>query len=326
MMERSTRPRCPLLSSLMDRQGFTATLRTGVAIRIAGLLTLVVLALTTPGVTANASLLSFINTSALVGCVAVGMTFITLSGNIMSFSLGATIGATAVTFAAVSGYGVGPAFLIAISIAISLNVIQGLVIGVFRANPIIVSIAALALIGGIAELWTENRIIYSAEGSLTILKGKFAGIPIAGIVFVSCTGLAHAVLRYTQFGQNILMVGSNFRAATAAGVKIWRTVAAAYAWAGFFAGISGILIVARYDAGHMEYGAGYDYSAIGSVLVGGTAIQGGQGSVIRTMFGVMVITGTSMILLLRGLETEYQQLFTGLIILAAVLLQGRLRP
>ena len=327
MKELANRPRRPIQWFLLQGpQGRTVPLSAGSAIRIVGLSALAVLALTTPGFTANASLLSFINTAALVGCVAVGMTFITLSGNIMSFSLGAITGATTVTFAVLTDYGVGPALIVAVLVAVGLNFIQGLVIGVFRANPIIVSIAALALIGGITELWSENRIIYAAEGSLAFLKGRLLGIPVAGIVFLLCAILAQALLRYTRFGQNVLMVGSSFRAASAAGVKTWRTVAAAYAWGGFFAGVSGILIAARYDAGHMEYGAGYDYSAIGAVLVGGTAIQGGQGSVTRSVVGVVVITATSVILLLRGLETQHQQLFTGLIVLVAVLLQGRLRP
>ncbi len=298
----------------------------GSMVRIAGTLILLVLVATTPGFTATASFLSFINTLAVVGCVTVGMTFITMSGNIMSFALGATMGATAVTFAAVSEQGAGVAMLAALGLAMMLNAAQGLVVGVFRSNSIIVSIAALALIGGVVELLTENRIIYSAEGSLALLKGKLAGIPVAGIVFLICAVFAQALLRYTRFGQNVVMVGSNFRAATAAGVKTWRTTMAAYAWAGLFAGVSGILIAARYDAGHMEYGAGYDYSAIAGVLVGGTAIRGGQGSVTRSVIGTVVITATSVMVLLRGFETEHQQLLIGLIVLFAVLVQGKLRP
>ena len=87
----------------------------------------------------------------------------------------------------------------------------------------------------------------------------------------------------------------------------------------------GILIAGRYGAGTMEYGAGYDYSAIAGVLVGGTAIAGGEGSVSRSFFGVVVIASVTVLLLLRGFETEYQYLFIGLIVLAAVLLQGTLR-
>lgn len=321
MTERSV----PALQPVPAARIGKAMLRPDTAIRAAALGALFVLAVTTPGFTANASLLSFINTAALVGCVAVGMTFITVSGNIMSFSLGTTTGATSLMFAALSGHGVALALLAAVLLAIVLNVVQGLVIGLFRANPIIVSIAALTLIEGAAEMWTGNAILYVSEGSLSFLKGKVAGIPVSGIVLLACVALGQAVLRYTQFGQNVFMVGSNFRAARAAGVKTWRTVTAAYGWAGFFTSIAAILIAARYDAGHIEYGAGYDYSAIAGVLVGGTAIYGGQGSVLRSFVGVVVIAAISVILLLRGFATEYQHLFTGLVVLAAVLVQGRLR-
>lgn len=324
-MKEDTGTSGPGATATPGRRDWTARISTGFPVRVVGLSGLLVLAAITPGFTAAPSLFSLVNTGSLIGCVAVGMTFITLSGNIMSFSLGATTGATAVVCAAVSGYGVVPALACAVAVAVGVNALQGFIIGYFRANPIIVSIAALALIGGVAEFASGSRTIYAAENVLDFLKGRVLGIPLPGLVFLASVVIGQVIQSCTQFGQRVIMVGSNLRAATAAGIRTWRTVTAAYALAGFFTSLAGILIAARYGAGTMEYGAGYDYSAIAGVLVGGTAIAGGEGSVSRSLFGVVVIASVTVMLLLRGFETEYQYLFIGLIVLAAVLLQGRVR-
>ncbi|MGH6878499.1 MAG: ABC transporter permease [Rhizomicrobium sp.] len=292
---------------------------------VSGVCLLVVLALATPGFTSAPSLLSLIDAASLVGCVAVGMSFITLSGNVMSFALGATTGASAIACAALSGFGLAAAVLGAAAVAIVYNAIQGFLIGFFRANSIIVSIAALALMGGFAEFITGSQTIYADTGTLTILRSKVLGIPLSGLIFLASTIMGQAAQRHTQFGQKVILLGSNPRAAAAAGVRIWLVVTGTYAVAGFFASLAGILIAARYGAGTMEYGAGYDYSAIASVLVGGTAIAGGEGSVARSAIGVLVISIIAVILLLWGFETQFQYFITGLIVLGAVLLQGKLR-
>ena len=116
------------------------------------------------------------------------------------------------------------------------------------------------------------------------------------------------------------MVGSSFRAAEAVGVRTWRTVTGAYLWAGLFPRLPGIMLASA-TAGNMDYGVGYDYDAIAAVLVGGTAIGGGQGSILRTMAGVLVIAVARVILLLNGLRQEWQYLISGVIILSVILLQ-----
>lgn len=290
-----------------------------------GVCALVAVALTTPGFVSAPSLLSLINTAAPIGCVAVGMAFITLSGNIMSFALGATVGVVAITSAALSGYGLAAAVLGGMVVGIVFNVIQGLVIGLFRANAIIVSIAALALMGGLAEFVTGSHTVYAAPGVLDILRSKLWGIPVGGLVCLAAAVVGQAVLRYTQFGQKVMLLGSNLRAAAAAGVRTWMIVVITYALAGFFSSLAGILIAGRYGAGTIEYGAGYDYSAIAGVLVGGTSIIGGEGSITRSIAGVIAIAVVATILLLRGFDTQFQYFVTGVIVLGAVLLQGKFR-
>jgi ribose/xylose/arabinose/galactoside ABC-type transport system permease subunit len=118
----------------------------------------------------------------------------------------------------------------------------------------------------------------------------------------------------------MVMVGSNPRAAVAAGIATARAVTVAYVIAGACSAMSGVLLAARYGSGDMELGTGYDYTAIAAVLVGGTSIQGGSGSVVRTLIGVTVIAIIEVVLLLRGFSQQLQYLITGVIVLAVIML------
>jgi ribose/xylose/arabinose/galactoside ABC-type transport system permease subunit len=290
------------------------------SIRLAGLLALVAWALSTPGFTTPLSVTSLVTTVSLIGCVAVGMTFITLTGNIMSLCLGVTVSCAALVFLATLGLGVAAAFVLALAFGIVITAAQGALVGLFRANPILVSIAALALIIGVSEFVTHGQRIYPAGPGYTMFKGRVAGVPVAAIVFLATVVLGQLVLSWTRIGRAMRMVGSNVRAAELAGINAPAVVTAAYMLAGGFAAVSGVLLAARYGSGDMELGTGYDYSAIAAVLVGGTAIQGGAGSVLRTLVGVTVIAAVQICLLLRGYDEQLQYLITGLVVLGVIML------
>lgn len=292
------------------------------AVRAAVVVALVAACLATPGFLSAPSILSLLTTVSFIGCVAVGMTLITISGNIMSFCLGATAGATAMVFiVALNWGGVGIGLVAALSLAALLNAAQGLAVGWVRANPIIVSIATLALVYGVAELFASHSAVYARPGTgYELFKGKLGGVPIEFVVFLGVAAVGHFILSFTRFGRNLYMIGSSFRAAEAAGVKTWRSITGAYLWAGLFTGLAGIMLAIRYDGANMDYGTGYDYDAVAAVLVGGTVIKGGQGSVLRTLAGAMVIAIVQAMLLLQGFRQEWQYLITGLIVLAVIIL------
>jgi ribose transport system permease protein len=100
-----------------------------------------------------------------------------------------------------------------------------------------------------------------------------------------------------------------------------RTIAATYLWAGLFAAVPGIMLAARYNAGNMEYGLEYDYDSIAAVLVGGNAISGGRGSVIRTFAGIVLIGVVQNLLLLNGFRQEWQIFIIGAVVLLVIMLQ-----
>jgi ribose/xylose/arabinose/galactoside ABC-type transport system permease subunit len=293
-----------------------------VGIRLAAVLALATITVATPGFLTPVSLFSLMNTMSFIGCVAVGMTFITLSGNILSFALGATLSVTAIVFVAALPLGIVGAMLAAFATGALVTGIQGWVIGTFRANPIIVSMAALALIVGVATFVTEGQGTYPEDETAEVLKGRiFETIPIPLAGFLLTVAVAQAVLSLTRFGRNLHMVGSNWRAALAAGIAPARTVIGAYIAAGLCTAFAGILMAARYSSGDMSLGLGYDYSAISAVLVGGTAIQGGEGSAIRSLIGAFIIAVCQGLLVLHGFSTQVQYLTIGIIVLLVIMLQ-----
>src|SRR5262249_28080115 len=151
------------------------------AIRVVAGAAIAVFALTTPGFTSALSINALLNAISFIGCVAVGMTFITLTGNIMSLALGATVSASALVFLASLSLGVLGALLTAVLFGIAVTAAQGLLVGYFRANPILVSIAGLALLIGGAALATGGQRVYPGGAGLQMFKGRLAGIPVEAL-------------------------------------------------------------------------------------------------------------------------------------------------
>jgi ribose/xylose/arabinose/galactoside ABC-type transport system permease subunit len=291
-------------------------------VRAAVMIALAVVALATPSFLSVPSLTTLLTTISFVGCLAAAMTFITISGNIMSFALGAAAAVSAMVFVIVlnaAGYAAGVVAALAAGAAITAA--QGCLIGFLRANPIIVSIAANVLIYGVAQRVTNNETVQVGDTLLhSLLKGKVLGAPVEFIVFLGVIALGQVVLSFTVFGRNLFYLGSGFRAAETVGLPTTRTTIGAYVWAGLFAAVTGILLASRFNQANMEFALRYDYDAIAAVLVGGTAIQGGNGSMLRTFAGIAAVSTIQVVLLLHGFREEWRLFITGLIVVVVVIL------
>ena len=282
---------------------------------------LVAIALATPGFATTANITAFLTAISFVGFVACGMTLITISGNVMSFSLGITVATASVVFATVyNSSGMFAAVLAALAAAAFVNGVQGLVIGGLRANPIIVSISALALTHGAMQAMTSGLSVSLVPGAaLDLMRGKVLGLPVEFVVLLTLAAVSQLVLGFTVFGRRLFMVGDGAAAATTVGIRNWWVVTRAYTLAGLFCGVPAMLLAARFGSGTTSYGEGYDYAAIAAILVGGAAIQGGRGSIIGTCFGVAFIALVQTLLVLHGAQQEWQVFGLGVIVFAIIL-------
>ena len=279
----------------------------------------------TPGFLSAPTFVALIAKVSVIGCLAVAMTFITIGGYIMSFALGATAASSSVMFIYVlNDYGFFPAIVAALLFGASVTAIQGALVGFIRANPIIVTIAANVLIYGSASWLIQNMSAFMQPNLIAeAIRGKVLGISSEFFIFLAAVGVSQILLSFTLFGRQLLLIGSGARAAEAIGVNIGKVTTAAYALSGAFAALSGVLLAIRYGQGNMELAASYDYDAIAAVLVGGTAIQGGFGSQLRTLMGVSIISVIEIALLLNGFREEWRFTITGLLIIMVVILYSK---
>jgi ribose transport system permease protein len=281
-------------------------------------------AILTPGFLTRASAIATLDHAALIGLVGLGMTFITISGNQLSLSLGATLSAAALVFVATTGLGTWGACVAAILAGILLQAAQGMVIGYFGANPIIVSIAGLGLILGVGTHLTGGGEIYPVvPDALKSLQTHIGPLNMLIVVFLIGGVVAEMLLSRTRFGRQLIAVGSSARAAAASGIRTPAVVTATYAVAGMFCALAGIIAAARFRYASLETGAGYDYDAFGSVLIGGTLLRGGFGSAWRTMLGALLLAAVHTVLVLRGYSQEAQYVLLGVFVLGAVCLSSQ---
>lgn len=151
----------------------------------------------------------------------------------------------------------------------------------------------------------------------------FGLIPVPGLIFAGIILLFWVILKYTKFGRYIYAIGGNEEAARLAGVPVWRVKISVYAISGYLAALAGILYVAQYRQGKPDAGMGLELDAIAAVVIGGTSLMGGRGSMIGTLVGVLIFGFLSNILQLNNIDSNTQLVLKGIIIIVAVLLQER---
>jgi len=286
-------------------------------------------AVSTEGFLTVSNLKAILTATAFVGIIAIGMTAIMISGNLFSLSLGQTAAVTAMFFLYSLQISLGAAIVLTILLGCAIGAIQGVVVGAWGANPIIVTIGAASLLEGFAVWISHGHSILPPDNatSYTHLARPLGGIPFGIYVFFVLAIVVDVLLRATRFGRQTYLMGENRRAARAAALPITLITTGAFALAGTCTAIAGVLIGATSANGSLLLTGTYTYDAIAAALVGGTAVTGGRGSVLRTVAGAVLIATVSDMLLLRSYSTGIQILVKGMIVLVVVLLMGvRRRP
>ncbi len=284
-------------------------------------LVIVVAAVTTPGFATVDNGKAILSATAFVGIIAVGSTLIMLSGNLFSMSLGTTTAVTSVLFLYTLRSGVVVAIVVTLLVGVAIFALQGALVGSIGANPIIVTIGAGAIQVGITTWLAPGNVSPpSGDSSVEFLSRNLFGLPFSIYVFVAVAILGELTLRRTRFGRQMYLLGENREAARAAGLPVASITTAAFAVAGLCVATTGILVGAFNQNSNLAVSGTFTFDAIAAVLVGGSAVSGGRGSVVRTVVGALVIAVVSDLLLLRGGSTGVQVLVKGVIVIAVVVL------
>ena len=275
---------------------------------------------TTPEFLTPDNLIGVVRSASLTGIVAVGITFVTISGNFFSLSVEQTASIAAITLAMLMGSGVGwpLAFLLIFVIVVAIGAVQGVAVA-FGANPIITTLGAGAALAALASVISGNVTrVFDGSSISGLGTGVWLKIPSQTWMFLALTVLAALVLGGTRIGRTVVLTGANADAARSSGLSVRRGTILAFTLASVTAGIAGVMVAAQSQQGVVGQMTGVNFDAAAAVLIGGTAIQGGRGSVIRTALGAIFVALLQNLAAIRGYSYGAQLAFQGLAVTVAV--------
>jgi ribose transport system permease protein len=270
--------------------------------------------------TAN-NLINVLLQAATMSIIAAGFTVVLIAGEI-DLSVGSAIGLTAsVAAVIIIRNEVAPAAGIAIALAIglALGLFNGYVTVYLRMPSFVVTLATLGIAHGAGLLLTAGRPIAGFTSWYPLIgQGAVEGVPVPVIIAAVVYLVIHFLLRKTSFGVQLYAIGGNREAAQLAGVRVARVIVMAFVISGFCGALAGTVLSSRLDSGHGNFGAGDLLDAVAAVVVGGAALTGGAGTVIGTLGGVLVISVIRNGLILLNVQSFWQEIAVGAIIILAV--------
>lgn len=259
--------------------------------------------------------------AAPIGIVAVGMTFVVISGNYLDLSVVAQVATAGVILIAVSNsYGLIPAFLAATVAALLFALVNGIAVGVFKANAVIVTLSTTFIGLGLLRLLSGGSIFFGPpDGPIRAFGlGKLGPVPYSAIVLIIMTVLLSILLNRTNFGFLVRSFGVNEQATRLGGSNTALVIIGAFLVTAIAAMIAGFVLAAFSNTAVSNDGVGYEFEALAAIIVGGTSVFGGRGSVYRTFLGVIFVSVLTNILVLFGISFGYQQMALGVLIVLAV--------
>ena len=283
----------------------------------------VLFAIWQPGFRTTLNVQNIITSVAVLWIVAMGMTFVLVSGG-FDLSVGATAAICGVFLAKVLEAHLMPAPLALIATiifgAVVGGVLNGIFVGIFRLSVFVVTLASMTALTGLVLVWTNTQSIYVTSSTVNAISVARVGglqtpIFVMAVVFI----IFLIVQKRTYLGRDIYATGGSYTAARLSGIRTGRTLIAVYAVAGACAGLGGAIAVGRTGAAVPNVDPSLALQAVAAVLLGGTALTGGFGSVVGTMFGALFIGILQNGLNLAGVGSAWQYVVTGVILLLSVL-------
>ncbi len=289
------------------------------------LLMVVIMSIVSPVFLTSGNIINIIRQVSLNGILAVGLTFVILTGGI-DLSVGSLVAVTGVVVGSmlVNGYGWMEAVVAGVAISVIFGVFNGVMIAYCGLPPFIATLAGQTIGRGFALVFSDGKpYALTDKDFLNIGKGSALGIPIPIWILLIVCAVAAVVLNKTTYGRHVYAFGGNRNATKLSGVKTKFVEMIVYVISELMAGIVGVILAARISSGQPTAGTGYELDAIAAVAIGGTSMSGGIGTLSGTILGFIIIGVLSNALTLLNVSSFYQQIVKGAIILIAVLMDMR---
>lgn len=270
--------------------------------------------------------------TSVIGVLALGQTFVITTGGI-DLSVGTVMTLSAVmTAITITNMGLPTAVGVLVGILTGglMGLINGILIARFKLPPFIATFGVLSISRGLALVFTQTRPIYfsnNPEFNSTVMGNLFGiqiqgefGIPNIAIIMFAGVIVAAFILNRTALGRYTFALGSNEEAVRLSGVNVGLWKAAVYTLCGLFAGLGGVLIAARVNSAQPALGFGYELDAISAVVIGGTSLSGGEGTILGTVIGAFIVRTLTNGLQIMSVPQEWQIVATGVVVILAVYL------
>ena len=279
------------------------------------------LSLARPNFLNVANLINLLRQISINGILAVGVTYVLLTGGV-DLSLGSVVALTGVIAAGLAHPG---AHTVLVPIAMGVLVggvcggVNGWIVTRGRVAPFIATLGMMTAARGLALLASGGRPVSNLSATFTTIGGgDVAAVPVPILIFAAVAIASWVFLRNMRFGRYVYAVGGNEDAARAAGVNVRAVKMIAFTICGALAGVAGVVLAARITTGQPNAGIGYELDAIAAVVIGGTSLSGGVGSISGTVLGALLIGVINNGLDLLNISSYYQQIVKGVIIVGAV--------
>ena len=312
----------PLENTLKAQNGFVRYFKENMGTLIGLLIMCLILSFTTNGVFySQRNLVNVLRQVSSNACLAFGMTFAIITGGI-DLSVGSILalsGTLSAGFIVNSGFSVQQAVIAAIVIGTALGLFNGFVIAKTTIPPFIVTLAMMQIARGAAYIYSNGQPIRAMIPEYQIIGTGYLGpIPYPVIYMAVFLIICVILLSKTRFGRHVYAVGGNDKAAIFSGVNVARTKILVYTMSGFLAAFTGVVLCARMASGQPTAGQAFEMDAIAATVLGGTSMSGGVGKIGSTFIGVLIIGVLNNGLNLLGLNSFWQQIAKGVVILLAV--------
>jgi ribose transport system permease protein len=309
----------PGLVSRIRARGFR--LSTGASLLLGFILICAVFSVLSPYFLTGDNFMNIARTMPIVGIVAIGQTLVLLSGGV-DLSVGSVAALAGVVTGLLwekSGWPIGLAVLAGLGAAGLVGAINGFLVARLKINAFISTLATFSIVRGLAFVLTNAQMNQLTHPNFLFLgRGQVLGIPFPFILLLILYAIFYVILRWTPFGRNIYAIGGNPMAARLAGIPAQRRLFAVFVISGLLAGLGGLTQSAQLAAGTPQLATGLEFTVIAAVVLGGTSLAGGKGSLIGTLLGVFILRTLDNGLILVNLSSYWQQVARGAVLILAV--------
>ncbi|MCY7419449.1 MAG: ABC transporter permease [Chloroflexi bacterium] len=264
-----------------------------------------------------------------LGIMAVAQTFLIISGG-FDLSVGSVVALTGVVIGVLFQNGTGLdiwlSALVGLSMGLLVGIVNGAIVVGLKINALITTLGTLSIFSGLAYLLTAGKTLIITSPSFQFLGSGYIGpVPVSMIIFGVVAGAGIFVARYTGLGRAIFAIGGNPEAARLSGIEVSKVQFGLYVTSGLLAGLAGVLITAQLGASSPQVGSTYTLSVVTAVILRGTSLAGGRGSVVGTVLAVVILTVLQNGFALLQLSSFVQTMALGIVLILAVLLDETVR-